>query len=272
MAAENLQMNNSAESEQNKKFNQGIIVSFTVHAVLASFLILQVVFFSQPTINISQSIRVDMVALPDKLKPNQMPAKIEQILKENPAAEVTPAEPAAEPEKPTPVKPMLPKKEVKSDSEAINLKKSKVKQKQALEKLKAQSAIEKMRQEAKEEDRPKKPAVATPAKGRVISAGTNLSGLDQLQNDNYLESLDAHIKQYWALPQWLKNKPYKTRILVKFDSKGKILSTQVVQPSGQTAYDDYCVQAIEQAAPFPKFAEKFSEKYSKDGVVFGFPE
>lgn len=270
MAAENLQLNNSAESEQNKKFNQGIIVSFTVHAVLASMLILQVVFFSQPTINISQSIRVDMVALPDKLKPNQMPAKIEQILKEKPA-EAIPAEPPHEAEK-APAKPLLPKKEIKTDNEAINLKKSKVKQKQALEKLKAQSAIEKMRQEAKEEDRPKKQANTAPVKGRVISAGTNLSGLDQLQNDNYLEILDAHIKQYWALPQWLKNKPLKARVLVKFDVKGKIISSQVVQSSGQSAYDDYCIQAIEQAAPFPKFAEKFSEKYSKDGVVFGFPE
>lgn len=270
MAAENLPLQNNVESEQNKKFNQGIVVSFAVHAILASVLILQVVFFSQPTINISQSIRVDMVALPDKLQPNQMPAKIEQILKEKPT-EVASPEPAPKVEKPT-AKPLLPKKEIKTDSESINLKKSKVKQKQALEKLKAQSAIEKMRQEAKDEDQPKKKTSAAPVKGRVISAGTTLTGLDQLQNDNYLESLDAHIKQYWALPQWLKNKPYKTRVLVKFDSKGKILSTQVVQSSGQTAYDDYCVQAIEQAAPFPKFAEKFTEKYSKDGVVFGFPE
>lgn len=236
------------ESEYSKKFNQGIIVSFAAHAILVSIFILQVVFFSQPAFNLSQSIRVDMVALPEKLKPHQMPAKVEEILKEKPKEE-----------------------EIKTDTEAINLKKSKVKQKQALEKLKAQSAIEKMRQELKDEDNLKK-KLTVPVKGRVISAGTTLTGLDQLQNDNYLQDLDAHIKQYWALPQWLKNKPYRTRVLVKFDIKGKILSSQIIQSSGQSAYDEYCLQAIEQAAPFPKFSEKFSEKYSQDGVVFGFPE
>ncbi len=250
MAAEEIFFNTDPATEQKKKFNQGIIVSFTIHAVIASFLILQIVFFSQPSIDISTAVRVDMVGLPEKLNPNQMPAKVEEILKE---------------------KSVLPKKEVKTESDAVNLKKSKVKQKLAVEKLKAQSAIEKMRQEAKDGDRPKKTAAAQ-VKGHIISAGSTLTGLDKLQHDNYLLDLDAHIKQYWALPQWLKNKPYRTRVLVKFDANGKIISNQVVQSSGQTAYDDYCVQAIDQASPFPKFSEKFSEKYSKDGVIFGFPE
>ncbi len=268
MFAEKLDLGHDPHLEQNKKFNQGVIVSFAIHAIIASALILQVVFFNQPTIDISQSIRVDMVALPDKLKPNQMPAKVEEILKEQPIVEEKPVEKSkAEAEK----KPLLPKKESKIDAEAVNLKKSKVTQKLALEKLKAQSAIEKMRQEINEDEKPKK-VVTAPAKGRIISAGTSLSGLDKLQNDNYLQNLDAHIKQYWALPQWLKNKPYRTRVLVKFDVNGKILSSQIAQSSGQSAYDDYCLQAIDQAAPFPKFAEKFSEQYSKDGVIFGFPE
>ena len=131
------------------------------------------------------------------------------------------------------------------------------------------SAIEKMRQEQKNETPVKKPVVV---KGRIISAGSTLTGLDKLQADNYLETLDEHIKQHWALPQWLINKSYRARVLVKFDASGNVLSKQIVQPSGEPAYDDYCLQAINQATPFPKFIEKFSEKYSRDGVVIGFPE
>ena len=269
MAAEKVQFTNDLNTEQNKKFNQGIIVSFAVHAIIVSIFVLQVVFLSQSPIDISQAIRVDMVGLPDKLKPNEMPAKVEQILKEKAVLE----EKFIEPTKPAEEKKLLPKKEIKTDSDSINLKKTKQKQKLAVEKLKAQSAIEKMRQETLDEERlKKKTAAAVPIKGRVISAGSALSGLDRLQNDNYLLTLDAHIKQYWVLPQWLRNKPYKARVLVKFDGGGRILSSQIVQSSGQSAYDEYCLQAIEQASPFPKFSEKFSEKYSKDGVVFGFPE
>ncbi len=270
MAAEKVQFKNDLNAEQNKKFNQGIIVSFAVHAIIASIFILQVVFLSQSPIDISQAIRVDMVGLPDKLKPNEMPAKVEQILKEKPA----PEEKVAEATKPVEEKKLLPKKEIKTDTESVNLKKTKQKQKLAVEKLKAQSAIEKMRQETLDEERLKKKtaAAAAPVKGRVISAGSTLSGLDKLQNDNYLLTLDAHVKQFWVLPQWLRNKPYKARVLVKFDSGGRILSSQIVQSSGQSSYDEYCLQAIEQASPFPKFTEKFSEKYRKDGVVFGFPE
>lgn len=268
MAAENDQSKNDFNTEQDKKFNQGVIFSFVAHTVIASIFILQVIFFSQRPIDISQAIRVDMVGLPDKLKPNEMPAKVEQILKEKPVTE----EKADETAKPVVEKKVLPKKEIKTESENINLKKTQQKQKSAVEKLKAQSAIEKMQQDALDEERLKKRASAVPVKARVISAGSALSGLDKLQNDNYLLTLDAHIKQYWALPQWLKNKHFKARVLVKFDGAGRVLSSQIVQTSGQSGYDEYCLQAIAQAAPFPKFTEKFSEKYSKDGVVFGFPE
>ncbi|MFZ3231872.1 MAG: TonB C-terminal domain-containing protein, partial [Pseudobdellovibrio sp.] len=102
--------------------------------------------------------------------------------------------------------------------------------------------------------------------------GSSLTGLDRLQADSYLQDLDAHIKQYWALPQWLINKPYKAQVLVKFDMTGKLISKQIYKSSGVQVYDDYCLQAITNAEPFPYFSEKFSEKYKSDGVVIGFPE
>lgn len=249
------------------EFNQGVWVSISIHIVVIIFAVVKVTYFSKPQFDIARAVRVDMVALPDKLKSNELPQKVQEILKEpapNPIEEKK--EDVAE-EKPK-EKVALPKKEVKPDVDVVSLKKAKAKQKSALDKLKALNAIEKLKQEDKA-NTPKKPVVV---KGRIISAGSALAGLDKLQADAYLEVLDSHIKQYWALPQWLMNKPFKTRILVKFDQTGKILSKQIVQPSGQPAYDDYCMQAIDQASPFPRFTEKFSEKYSQDGVIVGFPE
>ena len=269
MAANQLTPKHQTQEERAKKFNEGIIISFVVHVIIVTGFVLQVTFFSEPILDLSQAVRVDMVGLPDKINPNEMPQKVLDILKEKPE-EVKKPEPKPEPEDIKKEKKVeLPKKEIKAEPEAINLKKAKATQKSALEKLKAMSAIEKLRQEAKDEPVARKPVVV---KGRVISAGSSLTGLDKLQADNYLQNLDGHIKQYWALPQWLANKNLKARVLVKFDANGNVLSKQVVQPSGEPAYDDYCLQTIDQATPFPKFIEKFAEKYSKDGVVVGFPE
>ncbi|MFZ3231791.1 MAG: energy transducer TonB, partial [Pseudobdellovibrio sp.] len=180
MAAEKLELQNYNDLAKNKKFNQGILVSIVAHVILVSSFLIKTTFFESPPIDLSQAIRVDMVGLPDKAKPNQLPAKIENILKEKePAKE----EPKPEEAKEKPVEPakkekvVLPKKEIKQDTETINLKKVKATQKSAVEKLKAQSAIEKIKQEMLN-DSEKKPAVSAPIKGRIISAGSSLTGLD----------------------------------------------------------------------------------------------
>lgn len=274
MAAKKLVRENLTQVEKTRRFNEGIFISFIVHGLIFAAFLMKVTFFQKPPIDLSQAIRVDMVGLPDKINSNQLPSKVQNILKEP-----EPPKPVEEPkkiEKPEvkPAKPekvVLPKKEPKVDTDSINLKKVKAKQNQAMEKLKAQSAIEKIKQDMQNEDA-RKAAVAAIIKGRTISAGTSLTGLDKVQGDAYLQTLNSHIKQFWTLPQWLMNKPYKARVLVKFDMNGKIISKQIEESSGVQAYDDYCLRSVTQAEPFPKFPEKFSEKYRTDGVSIGYPE
>lgn len=282
-------INNS--NSDNEDFKRNLTLSFGVHAAIISFFILKLVFFSEPKIDLSQAIRVDMVGLPDKLKPGELPPKIEKILKENPAtpipaqAEEKKSEPKAEKQK---IK-ELPEKKVKTDDDAINLNKLKSKQKSALEKLKQQSelekkkenkknALDKIREQVRSEvyEKAKNEALQKQQqallKGRVISAGTALTGVDKLQSDDYLSELDARIKSNWSLPQWLVNKPFKTRVLVKFNRDGRIILQNIILSSGNPTYDDYCLNAIKQSEPFPVVPEKFTDKYSIDGVIIGFPE
>ena len=68
------------------------------------------------------------------------------------------------------------------------------------------------------------------------------------------------------------NKPFKAQVHVKFDTTGKILSRVILRSSGEPAYDEQCLEAVDRAAPFPVVPEKFSEKFKVDGVVIGFPE
>ena len=260
-------MNLSVKTEE-KYFKLGVGLSIAAHFVFVLLMLINFIFFRKPVLDLSQAIRVDMVGLPDKVDQHNLPGKAQ----EKPVAEPAPK---AEVKKPVAKLPEKEKLAPKTDPKTIDLKKTKTKQKEALEKLKKQSAIERIKQEMKTEDQQNKiqqDAVKAIAKGRVISAGNSITGLDKIEANTYLQGLDQQVKQHWALPQWLINKPYKTQVLVKFDSNGQIISRSVMTSSGQPAYDNYCLQAVDQAAPFPKVPEKFVEKFSVDGVVIGFPE
>lgn len=256
--------------------HRGIYVSLIAHISLIAFMIIKVSFFTKPQLNLSEAIRVDMVGLPEKYNPaeksNDLPEKIEK--QPEPIEELKPEE-KAEPAKPEPkveTKPEAkkPDPKAKPDNDVVNLNKSKQKQKAALEKLKKMSAIEKIRQQV--QNQKAADAAAKVLKGRVLSKGTSPTGLDKIQSENYLVQLDALIKSKWALPQWLIGKPLKTKILVKINPDGRVADKKIVQSSGNPTYDEYCIQAIDKASPFPKVPEKFTEIYSEDGVLFGFPE
>lgn len=255
--------------------NRGFYVSLIAHISLIVFMIIKVSFFTKPQLNLSEAIRVDMVGLPEKYNPaqksNDLPEKIEK--QPEPFVETKP-EPKVEakPEEKRPeLKPQAkPDPKAKPDNDAVSLNKSKQKQKDALEKLKKMSAIEKIRQLV--QNQKSADAAAKVLKGRVLSKGTSPTGLDKIQSENYLVQLDALIKAKWALPQWLIGKPLKTKVLVKIHPDGRVADRKIVQSSGNPTYDEYCIQAIEKAAPFPKVPEKFTEIYNEDGVLFGFPE
>lgn len=257
---------------EDKYFKRGVGLSVAAHVVILLFFLINIFYVKKPTLDLSQAIRVDMVGLPDKIDNKQLPSKIQERPAEKPV-------PLAEPVKPEASKidklPPKPKPTLPTEDTAISLKKTKIKQKEALEKLKKLSAIERIKQEMKTEEQQKQihqEAAKAIAKGRVISAGTNLTGLDKIEANDYLQAVDQQVKQQWALPQWLMNKPLKARVHVKFDSNGEIISSVLMNSSGDTTYDNYCLQAVNKAAPFPKVPEKFTEKFSADGVVIGFPE
>lgn len=267
---------------QDQEFKKGLGLSAIVHISLLIFFLLKVTFFQDQVIDLSQSIRVDMVGLPDKITNNTMSPQVEKILNDKdklPPKKETHVETQKPEPKPAQILPTTKTKpSAKADHESINLNKTKSKQKAALEKLKKLSAVEKIRQEVRSEAEIKALQAFTqalpkgPIKGRIISAGSALTGLDRLDANNYLQNLDQQIKQHWTLPQWLINKPLKAQVLVKIDSNGRLISKSIVASSRNTTYDNYCLQAVEEAAPFPNVPEKFSEKFSIEGIIIGFPE
>lgn len=252
-------------------FKKGLLISAGAHVVIVILLTIQVVFFKPEMIDISQAVRVDMVDLPDKLSDKQLPEKVQDILKQKEPVPVQPEPEAEEPkeEKKVPPPKELPTKTEKEiDTTAVNIKKVQQKQKSAFDKLKKLSAIEKIKEELKNADDKK----SAPIKGRVLSAGTKIAGLDKLQSDEYLTQLDAQIKAHWAIPQWMIGKPFKATVWIKLDPAGNVIFKQISKSSGNPTYDEYCLAAVEKASPFPRVPDKFTEVYKSDGVSFAFPD
>ena len=245
----------------------GIGFSLALHVFIVGVFVIKFFFFSKPVIDLSQAISVSIgelapdTKLPQKVLPEPEAAELEV---DKPVEENAP-QPKAKPEA-MPKKKELP---VVKEKE-ISLNKAKQKQKDALARLKKMSALDKIKQDLKNESTAR-PA-AKPAKPRIVAAGTALSGLDRLEANTYLAQMDQSIKNSWTLPQWLLNKPFKARVLVKISPAGGIISANVISSSGNASYDDYCLQAVNKAAPFPGVPDKLSEKFSVDGVVVGFPE
>lgn len=253
---------NSPSLFKNKDdFSKGIIISFTLHIGIVLFFTLKTFLFADEIIDYTQAIRVDLVGLPEKITQDQIAPKVEDtkpIEKEitKPVVEKKTAKP-------------LP---AKTDPDTINLDKTKLKQKEALQKLKTMSAIEKIQQEIDKEKRPTKTAKVMQVKGNVLAPGTELTGLDRLQHENYASSLDKHVKQYWSIPEWLAHKGYNAQAIVRINEQGQILSRQIVKSSGNANFDESVLETIDQANPLPAPPEKLSAKVRVEGILIGFGE
>jgi colicin import membrane protein len=274
---------NIDESYQKKRpakdfFSKFIFISIIAHTLLVSVFIIKTVLIPDEALDYESAIRVDIVALPDKVTKNEPatePAPISQPQPEKAIEKLVEKEvktlPPKEKPEPEAIKLTKDNSKEKSDASEIN-----TKQKEAIAKLKALSAIEEFKKEATEAKNLEKENNAKKAaqliKGNILAPGTAISGLSKIQHENYISEIDRHVKKNWTLPQWLTQKNLKARALVKIDNLGNIIEKKIVKSSGNSSYDEAILDTIAQSSPFPKPPEKFSNLVSVDGILLGFPE
>ena len=256
---------NTANAKLSTKddYKQGLVTSFGFHIAIVLIFTVKTVFFSGEAINYETAVRIDFVALPDKVNNSTPP----------PVTPETKAPEAKDPPKPDAAKP-----KIETKVPAAPTPDAKQIQKSALNKLKAMEALENLKNEDQKEDNKSSSASVTKKageikyKGNILSPGTEISGLNKLQHEQYIVLLDRHIKENWTLPEWLSKKNLKAQIRVRIDNKGHIISKQIVKSSGNPAYDDSVKVTIEKSDPFPPPPEKFSAVVSVNGILIGFPE
>jgi colicin import membrane protein len=229
-----------AFDSQEDSFRQFILISLILH--FSFLIILTVKSFLLPSriIEIQNSVRVDMVALPDKLPDNPVPAP-----KAEPKAE---PKSEAKPEPPKP-KPQLKIKEAKPKPESLQS--AKEAQKKALEKLKAMEAVEKLKDEVRSEEAAKKSAAkAAQYKGNIISSGNSFTGMSKLRVNEYYDNLINRVREHWELPQWLSNANLKAAVVITIDDRGYLTKKEIHTSSGNNVFDQNCLSAVNAAAPF----------------------
>jgi len=213
------------------------------HVLLVVVFTLQAVFWSGQPLVLTDSIRVDLVALPDKLPPNAV------------------AQPQTAPPdvKPVQTPKATPKPVEKTD--AINLdKSSKKKETDALEKLKQNIETEKIQKSAQT------------FKGNQLSSGSELKGLAALQHDKYLAQVKRQIYTHWALPEWLSRRNLKAQIVVRVDSQGNVVGQKIYRSSGDPDFDAMVMETVKKSSPVSAPPDELAKILNNEGVLIGFPE
>lgn len=278
-ALRQIQTPTTKPQEVGDNLNRAIVVSIFAHVGVLLFFILRAVIYPSEPLRLENAIRVDMVALPDKMQ------KVPNV----PAVE-TKVPPAPEPAKPEPVKPEPPSPPVavkpelpkppspkaaveapkKPDSPKVNLDKAKRDQEAALKRLEALEKIERMSKTA--DATAAKPAARPPqpVKGNAISKGNSLTGVTRLEHQGYLEQVDGSVKGHWNLPGYLKNGKFGGTVKIFVDENGVVTKRQIVKSSGNEIFDNRALAAVDAANPLPKPPESLTGILSVDGMILEF--
>lgn len=253
----------TAASSFKDPFQRFLIVSLTLHVVLAAMFLIKAAIFPSEPIDIRSAIRVDVVGMPDKVESLKPPKPAE-------APKVKLPEPAAPPKAP----PAPAKVAPQPQQPKVNLNKAKTQQEQALERLKAMEAIEKLKAEAAAADENAKPSPqpSQQIKGNAVSAGNSLTGLDRIAFEQYFDDIQTHVKQHWNLPTWLASANLKGVVVVKIDAQGFVTNRALTVSSNNQVFDNLVLETVDKASPFPPPPDRLRGVLQMNGFQLGFPE
>jgi colicin import membrane protein len=224
-------------NNQDDAFRQFLMISVILHLSFVVVTAVKGFLLPDRTLIIQNAVRVDMVALPDKLPESPAPSA---------------AAPTPKAEKSPPVK------ELPKETPKANLKNMQETQKKALEKLRAMEALEKIKNEVAQKQKPAAAGTNSPNttptvpqyKGNIISSGNSFTGMSRLRVNEYLEDLTARIRDHWVLPQWLSDAKLKAAVVIEVDARGHLIRKEIHTSSGNSVFDSSCLAAVVDASPF----------------------
>jgi colicin import membrane protein len=233
-------------------FQRYLAISAGLHIALLLAYSLKIAIFPSDIIMVPDAIRIDMIGLPDKIQTQPKAAP-----KAAPPVEIAPAKP--EPK----AKPDVKTKDLKSEQKkALNA----LKQLEAMEALKAATPAK-----VSDQSSDLKPSLPE-YKGNAVTSGNSFTGISGLVAQEYWSVAKQHVHNFWALPEWLANLPLRASVVVLIDASGKVVKSEIYKTSGNSAFDNASLTAVEAASPFPVPPEKIRDTVIKSWMIFNFPD
>jgi colicin import membrane protein len=110
--------------------------------------------------------------------------------------------------------------------------------------------------------------------GNRLSQGTALTGdySDEATSEfgAYVQTIPGAVRPYWRLPDYLMKQDLRCRIRIFLKDNGTLITSQIVESSGNAEYDERALNAIKQTN-FPKPSEAVAKRLSNSGIILGFP-
>jgi TonB family protein len=234
-----------------ENLSPGLRISMALHVGAIVFILLKSLFFpSSPTPYIPV-LKVDLIGLPDQIKPEPVVPPAAQE-KSAPVAE-KPAVVAQKDEislkknpkpHPTPV--------VKKTDEKISNALARIK---ALERIKSDVSRQ-----------------STTHKGNQLSAGSSSTGeTRESLAATYYDSVMEMVRSRWALPVWLARQNLQAQVQVHLDSQGRVQNLRWIKNSGNTQFDEAVKKTIMDSEPFAIPPPELKGSLLSQGILLGFP-
>lgn len=255
-------------SVQEDRLKKALGFSLSLHLGLIGMLLVKETLFPVNPVEMLPSLKVDLVALPDRKKPEEPPPV--------PAAPAeAPQEAAAQPPPPAKPEPREIKTETADKADITAEFKTAKKKKKKRPSKKEETAQKKLKQalaRIRAIERIKALTAPEPAKGNRISKGSSLSGeARSALESTYFDVVLERVRTYWELPKWLRDQNRAAKVMVYLDSQGRLKRFEFVQPSGSEPFDSEVRRTLQAAAPFPVPPGGISSEISKQGILLGFP-
>lgn len=257
------------------RFSRNVAISLALHLGVVLLIFFRAVMVPTDTIDLRDSIRVDIVALPKKMDPSVQPGP-------PPATVETPSK-VQEPEKikelpkkveTTPVKTVAPTV-AKPEATKKSLEKT---QSHAIDKIKAMSALDKIKQDLAKEKaaaaaaKAKAESKTQPVAGNQVNAGNSPTGLERIDYDRYMSELKGKVFEQFNLPPWLQELDLKAQILILIDERGYVIKRTLRVSSGNEIFDAKALEAIDNSSPFPPPPQRLKGLLATSGITFRFPQ
>ena len=219
------------------------------------------------------SVRVDMVALPDKTL-KELKSLQQLNLMAPKAAEVAKKE-VKEKE--------VVKKVIETKDETTKFLKNKKKKslsdmlkKYSDKKVKVGKAAKKKKEKTNKFDKKMISRLeGLVKKGNIVKSGAAIAGTGSQQEldefERYAVKLPEIVRPFWKLPSYLLDQGLRCRIQLFISKDGKIIRKVISESSGEKEFDQRAMRAIEKVGLFPAVPDLIIKKVSSGSIELGFP-